>query len=157
VNSCAKQFIKGIGNAAKAGLEGATKVADTLVDASKLMAKAGNLPALVAAHVPVLRDIEKALNPLDAWQDLAHALRRGDFRAVQEIAKNQLSRQRGAEVAKAGRMFFEAVFGDASTFFRETEAELQRELEQRRAIDVDGHEVLGDPADAPHPKRPGRP
>jgi len=92
----AKQFIKGIGNAAKAGLEGATKVADTLVDASKLLAKAGNLPALVASHVPVLRDIEKALNPLDAWQDIAHALRRGDFRAVQEIAKNQLSRTQGA-------------------------------------------------------------
>ena len=71
--------------------------------------------------------------------------------------KRRILRQRGAEVAKAGRMFFEAVFGDASTFFRETEAELQRELEQRRAIDVDGHEVLGDAVDAPHPKRPGRP
>ena len=60
--------------------------------------------------------------------------------------KKQILRQRGDEVAKAGRMFFDAVFGkDPKTFFHEKGAELERELAQRGSIDVVG-EVVEDKA-----------
>jgi hypothetical protein len=60
--------------------------------------------------------------------------------------KKQILRQRGDEVAKAGRMFFDAVFGkDQKSFFQEKGAELERELAQRGSIDVVG-EVVEDKA-----------
>jgi hypothetical protein len=56
--------------------------------------------------------------------------------------KRQILRQRGNEVAKAGRMFFDAVFGaDPQKFFREKGEELEHELAQRGAIVVDGELV----------------
>jgi hypothetical protein len=56
--------------------------------------------------------------------------------------KKQILRQRGDEVAKAGRMFFDAVFGkDPKSFFQEKGAELERELARRGAIDVAGEVV----------------
>ncbi len=49
--------------------------------------------------------------------------------------RKQILRQRGGEVAKAGRMFFEALFSsDPGAFFNEKGAELERELADRRVI-----------------------
>lgn len=65
--------------------------------------------------------------------------------------QQQILRQRGGEVAKAGRMFFDAVFGkDPKGFFSEKGAELERELASRGAIVVEG-ELLDD--DDPKPRR----
>ena len=53
--------------------------------------------------------------------------------------RKQILRQRGGEVAKAGRMFFEALFSpDPSAFFNEKGKELERELADRRVIVADG-------------------
>ena len=49
--------------------------------------------------------------------------------------RKQILRQRGGEVAKAGRMFFEALFSpDPGAFFNEKGKELERELADRRVI-----------------------
>jgi hypothetical protein len=59
--------------------------------------------------------------------------------------RKQILRQRGGEVAKAGRMFFDAVFGnDPKGFFNEKGAELERELASRGAIVVEGELVDDD-------------
>ena len=59
--------------------------------------------------------------------------------------KKAILSQRGGEIAKAGRMFFDAVFGaDRETFFRERGEELEAELAQRGAIVVDGELVEDD-------------
>lgn len=55
--------------------------------------------------------------------------------------KRQILNQRGGEIAKAGRMFFDAVFGDSGKFFKEKGDELERELAQRGAIVVEGEVV----------------
>ncbi len=56
--------------------------------------------------------------------------------------KRAILNQRGGEIAKAGRMFFDAVFGaDREKFFREKGEELEQELAQRGAIVVDGELV----------------
>jgi hypothetical protein len=58
--------------------------------------------------------------------------------------KKQILRQRSGEVAKAGRMFFEALFTPTpGRFFDEKGAELERELGERRVIVVEG-ELLED-------------
>ncbi len=56
--------------------------------------------------------------------------------------KRAILNQRGGEIAKAGRMFFDAVFGaDREKFFQEKGEELEHELAQRGAIVVDGELV----------------
>jgi hypothetical protein len=55
--------------------------------------------------------------------------------------KRAILNQRGGEVAKAGRMFFDAVFGDSGKFFKEKGEELEHELAQRGAIVIDGELV----------------
>ena len=59
--------------------------------------------------------------------------------------KKEILRQRSGEVAKAGRMFFEALFSpNPGRFFEEKGAELERELGERRMIVVDGELVDDD-------------
>jgi hypothetical protein len=57
--------------------------------------------------------------------------------------RKQILRQRGGEVAKAGRMFFEALFNEKGK-------ELERELADRRVIVADG-EIVDD--DSENPRR----
>jgi hypothetical protein len=59
--------------------------------------------------------------------------------------KKEILRQRSGEVAKAGRMFFEALFtATPGRFFDEKGAELERELGVRRVIVVDGELIEDD-------------
>jgi hypothetical protein len=59
--------------------------------------------------------------------------------------KKEILRQRGGEIAKAGSMFFEALFSKTpGRFFEEKGAELERELEQRRTIVIEGELVDDD-------------
>ena len=59
--------------------------------------------------------------------------------------KRAILNQRGGEIVKAGRMFFDAVFGaDREKFFREKGEELEHELAARGAIVVDGELVEDD-------------
>lgn len=55
--------------------------------------------------------------------------------------KRAILNQRGGEIAKAGKMFFDAVFGDSAKFFKEKGEELEHELAQRGAIVVEGELV----------------
>jgi hypothetical protein len=53
--------------------------------------------------------------------------------------KRAILNQRGGEIAKAGKMFFDAVFGaDREKFFKEKGEELEQELARRGAIVVEG-------------------
>jgi hypothetical protein len=85
--------------------------------------------------------------------------------------KRAILNQRGGEIAKASRMFFDAVFGaDREKFFQERGEELEAELAQRGAIVVDGELVEDDfpprgvgsergtrpPARPPQPRNRGR-
>lgn len=60
--------------------------------------------------------------------------------------------QRGNEIAKAGRMFFDAVFGDSDEFLEEKGRELELELREREAIVVQGE--LVDEDEPPRPRSP---
>jgi hypothetical protein len=52
--------------------------------------------------------------------------------------KKKILEQRSSEVAKAGRMFFNAVFGDSEKFVRDVGEEGDREHADDGAITVEG-------------------
>jgi hypothetical protein len=87
----AKQFIRTIGTAAKAGVKAAQGVADTLLDASKFVAKAVDVPVLLASQVPGLGDIVKGFSPLEKYQQMVSAIQKGDLNAIKKMAEHELS------------------------------------------------------------------
>jgi hypothetical protein len=87
----AKQFIKTIGSAAKNGVHAAMHVADTLLDASKLVAKTMDVPTLITSHIPVLGDLVKMASPYETYQHMVTALQHGDLKEVERIAKERMT------------------------------------------------------------------
>lgn len=91
----AKQFIKGIADAANAGVHAAQKVGDTLLDASKGLAHVADLPVLALQNVPGVGGFVKSISPLQAWDHMATAIKKGDFKKLGDIVKQQLSMAQG--------------------------------------------------------------
>jgi hypothetical protein len=88
----AKQFIRTIGTAAKAGVKSAQQVADSLIDASKIVAKAAEVPIMMP--MPGAAALG-AFSPLEQYQKLISAVQKGDFHALERIAKEDLSFAQG--------------------------------------------------------------
>ncbi len=91
----AKQFIRSMGAAAKAGVTSAQHVADALIDANKLVAKAVDVPVLIAKEIPGARDIVESLSPLEHYQDMLTALQKGDFKAIKQMAEREMKLAQG--------------------------------------------------------------
>jgi hypothetical protein len=91
----AKQFIKTIASAAKSGVEAARHVGDTLLDASKLVAKTVDAPVMLASHIPGIGNVVRSLSPLERYQHMVSAVQRGDFKALERIVKEDLSMAQG--------------------------------------------------------------
>lgn len=93
----AKNFIRGIANAAKAGVSSATHVADALLDASKMVAHVD--PTLLIKHVPgiggALGSTLEALSPLQKFGHVVSAIQRGDFATLGRLAKSELAQAQG--------------------------------------------------------------
>jgi hypothetical protein len=87
----AKQFIHAIGDAAKAGVHAAQIVGNTLLDASKVVAHVIDLPVLALQNVPGVGNFLKGISPLQAWGNMTDALKKGDFKRIGDILKQQLS------------------------------------------------------------------
>jgi hypothetical protein len=91
----AKQFIRGIADAAKAGESAATHIGDTLLDASKIVSHIAELPLVPLEHVPGIGPVVKGLSPFQTWDHIADAIKKGDLKALAAIAKQQLSMAQG--------------------------------------------------------------
>jgi hypothetical protein len=91
----AKQFVRTIASAAKAGVRSAQNVADTLLDATKFVAKTVDVPVMLASHVPGLGDIVRSVSPLEKYQQMVNALQKGDFNAIKKMAEQDLSLAQG--------------------------------------------------------------
>ena len=91
----AKQFIHGIADAAKAGEHAAQAVGNTLLDASKIVAHVADLPVLALQDVPGVGGFVKSISPFQTWDHMASAIQHGDFKKLEEIAKQQLSMAQG--------------------------------------------------------------
>jgi hypothetical protein len=91
----AKQFIRGIADAAKAGEHAAMHIGDTLMDASKVVSHIAELPLVPLEHVPGLGPFVKSVSPFQTWDHMADAIKHGDFKQIEQIAKQQLSIAQG--------------------------------------------------------------
>ena len=91
----AKQFISGIADAAKAGEHAATHIGDTLLDASKVVSHIAELPLVPLEHVPGIGPIVKSVSPFQTWDHIADAVKKGDLKALESIARQQLSMVQG--------------------------------------------------------------
>jgi hypothetical protein len=91
----AKQFIKGIADAANAGVHAAQAVGDKLLDASKIVAHVADLPVLALQNVPGVGGFVKSISPFQTWDHMATAIQHGDFKQLGDIAKQQLSMAQG--------------------------------------------------------------
>ncbi len=87
----AKQFIKTMASAAKSGVHAAMHVSDTLLDASKLVAKAMDVPTIITSKIPILNEVMKSISPYEAYQHMVTALQHGDLKEMERIAKSELS------------------------------------------------------------------
>lgn len=88
----AKQFIRTIASAAKSGVRAAQGVAETLLDANKFVAKAVDVPMLLAKQVPGVGNVVKALSPIDNYEKMLAALTKGDLKAVKQMAEQDVSK-----------------------------------------------------------------
>jgi hypothetical protein len=91
----AKQFIRSMGAAAKAGIGAAQHVADALIDANKIVAKGIDVPMLIAKQIPGVGDVMRELSPMEHYQQMLGALQKGDFKAIKQMAEKDLSLAQG--------------------------------------------------------------
>jgi hypothetical protein len=87
----AKQFLNTIATAAKAGVKGASHIADTLLDASKAVAKVIDVPVALASHVPGLGDVLKSISPFQKYNHMVSALQKGDVKALGKMAQDEIA------------------------------------------------------------------
>jgi hypothetical protein len=92
----AKNFIKGVVNAAKSGAEGARKAADALVTGTRLVARAVDLPVHIARAMPGgIGNTVASISPLQRFDKTMHAVQRGDFDAVKRIVREDIGIAQG--------------------------------------------------------------
>jgi hypothetical protein len=86
----AKQFIRTIGTAAKAGVSSAQHIGDALLDATQIVAKVVDVPAILADKAGV-GGLVRSVSPIASFGQMMNALQHGDFARLKTIAEHQLS------------------------------------------------------------------
>lgn len=87
----AKKFIASIASAASAGIHSAMHVADSLLDASKIVAKVMDVPTIITSKIPILGSLVKSVSPYQFYQNAVSALQKGDIKGLEHLAKDELS------------------------------------------------------------------
>lgn len=87
----AKQMIQTIAHAAKAGVAAARKAGDALLDGARLVARVADLPVQLLGKVPVVGDVLRGISPLQKFDRMTGAIQRGDFKALKEMVKEDIS------------------------------------------------------------------
>ncbi len=91
----AKQFIRSIGQAAKAGVTSARKIGDALLDGTRLVARVADVPVHLLKHVPGVGNVVTSISPFQKFDKMIGALQRGDFRALKDMVQSDLSMAQG--------------------------------------------------------------
>ena len=93
----AGNMIRDIGHAASQGLDWAKKAGNALAEGAKFVAKAVDMPKLVADAIPIpaVQGFVKSVDPLQKFGDAVEALRVGDFNKLKKIATDTLSAAQG--------------------------------------------------------------
>ncbi len=91
----AKQFVQTIAIAAKAGVAGARKIGDALLDGSRLVARIADLPVHLLGKVPGVGNILKGISPLQKFDRMTGAIQRGDTASLKKMLMDDISVAQG--------------------------------------------------------------
>jgi hypothetical protein len=92
----AKQFLRGVANAAKAGVQGAMKAAGHILEGGRLLQRAMNLPAEALKQLPGVGNVIKQLDPMARFDRMVDALKKGDVNALKKLAQQELATAQAA-------------------------------------------------------------
>jgi len=81
----AKQFIRDVVRAARAGVRAAQHAADALLSGTSIVAHVLDAPLALAAHVPLIGGALHSLSPFQKLERMVAAVRHGDFEAMKRI------------------------------------------------------------------------
>jgi hypothetical protein len=91
----AKQFIRNVVNAAKAGVHAARAIGDSLVSGARLLARTIDIPVHLLEHVPGIGGFVKSISPLQKFDKMMGNLQRGDFKSLERMVHDDLSMAQG--------------------------------------------------------------
>jgi hypothetical protein len=87
----AKEFIRGVVGAVRAGVAGARAVGDALLTAKRLVAHVMDAPFKLAEQIPGIGKTIHTLSPFHQIEEVTSALQHGDFRRLGKLVKEDLS------------------------------------------------------------------
>src|SRR6202041_3514836 len=84
----AKDFIKGVVSAVKAGVAGARKIGDALLTGSRLVAHVLDFPLRIMEHIPGLKGVAgfmQNLSPFAKFEKMTTLVQKGDFAGLKKM------------------------------------------------------------------------
>jgi hypothetical protein len=93
----AASILRSIGDAAKKGVAWAGKAMNAVAEGAKFLAKAVDVPKLVADVIPIpaIKSFVKSISPMQKFSDAVDALKHGDFDRLKKMATEALSTAQG--------------------------------------------------------------
>jgi hypothetical protein len=89
----AKDFIKGVVSAVKAGVEGARKIGDALLTGSRLVAHVLDFPLRIMEHIPGLKGVAgfmQNLSPFAKFEKMTTLVQKGDFAGLKKMVTDDI-------------------------------------------------------------------
>jgi hypothetical protein len=89
----AKDFIKGVVSAVRAGVAGARKIGDALLTGSRLVAHVLDLPMRIMEHVPGLKGVTgfmENLSPFAKFEKMTTLVQKGDFAGLKKMITDDI-------------------------------------------------------------------
>ena len=89
----AKDFIRGVVSAVKAGVEGARKIGDALLTGSRLIAHVLDFPLRIMEHIPGLKGVAgfmENLSPFAKFEKMTTLVQKGDFAGLKKMVTDDI-------------------------------------------------------------------
>jgi hypothetical protein len=91
----AKDFIRGVVSAARAGVEGARKIGDALLTGSRFVAHVLDLPMRLMEHIPGVGGFMKGFSPFAKFETMTTLLQKGDFNGLKKMVTDDVKAMQG--------------------------------------------------------------
>jgi hypothetical protein len=91
----AQQFIRAVGEAAKAGVKAARDAGDALLTGTKIVAHVLDAPLTLIEKIPVVGGVLRATDPFVKMDHMAGALQRGDFTGLKNMIEGDIKMAQG--------------------------------------------------------------
>ena len=91
----AKDFIKGVVSAVRAGVQGARAIGDALLTGSRLVAHVLDLPMRLMEHIPGVGSFMQNLSPFAKFEKMTTLVQKGDFSGLKKMVTDDVKMMQG--------------------------------------------------------------